>query len=33
VAVGWDHVVRNGEEDVGAFDVLAIIRTGANTLA
>ncbi len=31
-AVGWDHVVRNGEESVGAFDALVIVGTGANAL-
>ncbi len=33
VAVGWDLVVGNGEEGVGAFDAFAFIGTGANTLA
>ncbi len=33
VAVGWDHVVPNGEGGVGAFDMLAIVGTGANALA
>jgi hypothetical protein len=33
VALGWDHVIKNGEEGVGAFDVLTIVRTGANALA
>ncbi len=33
VAVRWDLVVGNGEEGVGAFDVLAFIGTGANALA
>jgi hypothetical protein len=32
-AVGWNLVVGNGEESVGAFDVLAFVRTGANALA
>ncbi len=31
--VGWDLVVGNGEEGVGAFDAFAFIRTGANALA
>ncbi len=29
-AVGWDLVVENGKEGVGAFDVLAFIGTGAD---
>ncbi len=33
VAVGWGLVIGNGEEGVGAFDVLAFVRTGANALA
>jgi hypothetical protein len=33
VAVGWDHVVQNGEEGVGAFDVLTIVGTSADALA
>ncbi len=33
VAVGWDLVVGNGEEGVGAFDILAFVGTGANALA
>ncbi len=33
VAVGWDLVVGNGEEGVGAFDPLAFVGTGANALA
>ena len=33
VAVGWDLVVGNGEEGVGAFDMLAFIGTSANALA
>ncbi len=32
-AVGWDLVVGNGEEGVGAFDVLAFVGTGADALA
>jgi hypothetical protein len=32
-AVGWDLVVENGEEGVGAFDTFALIGTGANALA
>ncbi len=32
-AVGWDLVVVNGEEGVGAFDMFAFIETGANALA
>ncbi len=32
-AVGWDLVIGNGEEGVGAFDLLAIVGTGANALA
>jgi hypothetical protein len=32
-AVGWDHVVWNGEQGVGAFDALAIVGTGADALA
>ncbi len=32
-AVGWDLVVGNGEEGVGASDTFAFIGTGANTLA
>jgi hypothetical protein len=32
-ALGWDLVVQDGEEGVGAFDALAIIGTGANALA
>jgi hypothetical protein len=32
-AIGWDLVIRNGKESVGAFDVLALIGTGANALA
>ncbi len=31
--VGWDHVVKNGEEGVGAFDMLTIVGTGADALA
>ncbi len=33
MVVGWDHVVGNGEEGVGVFDVFAFIGTGANALA
>ncbi len=33
VAVGWDLVVGNGEEGVGAFDTLAFLGTGADALA
>ncbi len=33
MAVGWDHVVQNGEEGVGAFDALTIIGTGVDDLA
>jgi hypothetical protein len=32
-AVRWDLVVGNGEEGVGAFDMLAFIETGADALA
>ncbi len=32
-AVGWDLVVGNGEEGVGAFDMFAFIETGTNALA
>jgi hypothetical protein len=32
-ALGWDLVVQDGEEGVGAFDALTIIGTGANALA
>ncbi len=31
--VGWDLVVGNREEGVGAFDAFAFIGTGANALA
>jgi hypothetical protein len=31
--VGWNLVVGNGEEGVGAFDALAFIETSANALA
>ncbi len=31
-AVGWDLVVGNWVEGVGAFDMLAFIRTGGNAL-
>ncbi len=30
--VGWDLVVGNGEEGVGAFDILAFVGTGADAL-
>ncbi len=30
VAVSWDLFVRNGKEGVGAFDVLALVGTGAD---
>ncbi len=33
VALGWDHVVQDGEEGVGDFDVLSMVGTGANALA
>jgi hypothetical protein len=33
VAVGWDLVIENGEEGVGAFNALAFVGTGANALA
>ncbi len=33
MALGWDLVVQDGEEGVGAFDMLAIVGTGANVLA
>jgi hypothetical protein len=33
VALGWDFVIQDGEDDVGAFDLLTIIKTGANALA
>ncbi len=33
VVIGWDLVVGNGEEGVGAFDALAFIGTGANAVA
>ncbi len=32
-AVGWDLVVGNGEEGVGAFDALAFIGASADALA
>jgi hypothetical protein len=32
-AVGWNLVVGNGKEGVGAFDPFAFIGTGANALA
>ncbi len=31
--VGWDLVVGNGEEGVGAFDAFAFIGTGTNASA
>ncbi len=31
--VGWDLVIGNGKEGVGAFDALAFIGTGADSLA
>jgi hypothetical protein len=33
VVVGCDLVIRNGKEDVGAFDVFALVGPGANALA
>jgi hypothetical protein len=33
VAVRWDFVVGNGEEGVGAFDMLAFVGTSANAFA
>ncbi len=32
-AVGWDLVIGNGKDGVGAFDVLAFVRSGADALA
>jgi hypothetical protein len=32
-AIGWDLVIGNGEENIGAFDTLTFIGTGANALA
>ncbi len=32
-AAGWDLVVGNGEEGVGAFNVLAFVGTSTNALA
>ncbi len=32
-AVGWDLVAENGEEGVGAFDVLAFVGTNADAFA
>jgi hypothetical protein len=32
-ALSWDLVVQDGEEGVGAFDMLTIIGTSANALA
>jgi hypothetical protein len=32
-AVGWDLVVGNGKEGVGAFNVLALVGTSANAFA
>ncbi len=31
--VRWDLVIGNGEESVGAFDMLAFVGTGADALA
>jgi hypothetical protein len=31
--LGCDHVIKNGEEGVGAFDVLTIVGTSTITLA
>ncbi len=33
VVLGWDLVVQDGADGVGAFDALAIVGTGANALA
>ncbi len=33
MAVGWDLIVGNGKEGVGAFDAPVFIGTGANALA
>jgi hypothetical protein len=33
VAVGWNLVIGNGKEGVGAFDALALIGTSADALA
>ncbi len=33
MAVGWDLIIRNREEGVGAFDALALVGTSANALA
>jgi hypothetical protein len=33
VVLNWDLVMQDGEEGVGAFDALVIIRTGAHALA
>jgi hypothetical protein len=33
VAVGWDLVVGNRKDGIGAFDALAFVGTGANALA
>jgi hypothetical protein len=33
VVVGWDLIVGNGKEGVGAFEALALVGTGANALA
>ncbi len=32
-AFGWDLVVLDGEEGIGAFDLFAVIGTNANALA
>jgi hypothetical protein len=31
--LGWDLVVQDGEEGVGAFEVLTLVETGADALA
>ncbi len=33
MAVRWDLVVGNGEEDVGAFDTLAFVGTGVDGIS
>ncbi len=33
VAVGWDLVIRNRKEGVGAFVALTLVGTGADALA
>ncbi len=33
LALGWDHVVNNEKEGVGAFDALTIVGTSTNALA